>query len=900
MSKRVKNVKMHGPIGAYEYLSDNSPLEELSENDILLQKQVDLLYKKLQENASVDFKREEFTPLKPYTTFSSENTLFVKPGSFLCRIPTKSGPFVGKTLGSGINSAEGGAEASRHDADLLEENEFHNMGESQRTATVFFQGGSVSFDRWSDADFNYAISDTLEYTPDPPEYRLDLVCVQGFPADDQFGKHDTVLGAQDTPWLTVVKGAGFRNSPTFDENDEPVPPNQWFNGKFKDQDPRITYSSEDTGVSKFVAEPLIDSPGLTSAKTYGMGQTSVESISPEREYGTVPAPDDILNSSFKIVPGLTEGFEAFVSSTSELADKNTDGSNQVGVFTIPIAYVKIPRGFDGGRIQSSWVKDIRPLFRSAELTVSERQAIANSYQAQASNRILTVLDSDYQELVNYILQEDQWNVFDLREGQRDISLGNHEGRLKAMEAAIDRPKLQAAPRTSFKDEYPSTQLRPSYPANKYQLPVWTLMWGAGPKTWQTQHDGTGMSYHYGLYYSPGQYIPCVRNYLDRFYHDRQNPTVRADNLNSNKPARVYGAEPTLTRRVVVRKPFLTYATDKWYGFDYEGGDPTEYPARVYRFDNQRPISAKCYWPDSPAKWDDTMTPPDNRYKFQHIELDFIFPDFDPDRDEVTECSEVWTESCSRGRGWSGFGHGGSTTCSGRWVTKCNTYGGDKTPQAELPHWNIPLGWVPYFVDVDALGFVPGSIDSLIIEVSNAGCGAEDWGTFVFYRFNQRGPRWNGINNPDEGLNGTIELPDVDPQYLSLDERKGVPEFGTVGNFKYGSVGETQTWTSRAWDNRRGEIRDWRYRANHVSTGYSGFCLMVNMPIDITRTKHKSSRFFGLFSSTHYTVTKDQGYREKRCKIKISGPAHRYYNGAFLPTEGNSDTGDSVQGQSWID
>ena len=924
MTDRVNNtsVRMHGPLDTYDYSDDNAPLEALAKNDVILQKQVDLLYEKLNEGADASYTKSEFPPLRPHPNANVENELYVEPGSFVCRMPTRSGPMdVVKSKGSGINTARGGSEEDRGLADTTAANEFHEMGESQRTSVVYFNGGGVKFDPWSDDDFNW--TGHLYQDPDPPDHRMDLVCVQGFPSGDQFGTHNTVLGKDGISWLVVIKGAGFRNTPLFDDDGNNVYANQLSNGNYKEEDIKITMSrprnsttdpdfdhAADTGVSKYRYNLNNElTAGLKTARTYGMGNKSVEEKSSTRTYGTIPAPDDIVNSSYHIPPGLDDNFQAILSSTTNVTDVNTGHDGGVGLFTVPIAYVKIPKGYAGTSVESSWIQDIRPLFRSAELTLSERQSISNGYRARATNRYFTIRDSEYQYLVNYILQEDQWNRYELR-GQRDISIGNHEGRLRAMEAVIDRPLLQAAPSYSRHGDVCTPNLTPPYPKSYQSVPDWGQMWGAGPILNDNSYGNGGVRYGFGMYFQRGQFIPCVRNYLDRFYSTRYDSARWAESKSANPHGvvdQIFGADGSQVRRVQVRKKFLTYMTDVWE-YDTWGNytTTTKYPVAAYMNENNRKSQVQCFHPNSPAKLDDSNSPAHSRYKFQQVEIDLIFPSWDPERDAVEECVEVWQESHHDGRGWSGFGHGGSRTDTSKWVTVCTTYGGGRTVQAEFPHWGVPLGIVPYFVDVDALGFVPGSIDSLNIDITNLVDTAKDRGAWMHYRFNARPPLWNGINEW-ESRDSEVVLGPASDEFLTLDERSGRVDIeGNVG-FEYGAVGETQTFETLGGGHEN--TYSWKYKVNQLSPGYCGFCILVHMPIISTTVTN--SVYHGWFDHIHNfflphwhhytTTTTGVQYAAKRAKITISGPAHRYLNGAYLPYTSNSDQGGTTPyGASWID
>jgi hypothetical protein len=914
---RIKKVKVHSPIGVYEHSDDNAPLEELANNDVILQERVDAAYVKLQDSLDVGFTREGYVPLQPEQDGSK---VYVNPGTFLCRMPVRSGPFEGVGRGAGLNTRRGGLDSDKDFAEPENFTDFHRMGESQRSSVIFFNGGYASFDAWKEEDFNY---DRLgaDWVPDEPNHRLDLVCIQGFPASDQFGKNPTVLSDNSMePKLVVVKGAGFRNTPIL-------------NGMYAEGDENITWSpnwGDNIGVDKYRATLLSNSEGITKAKTYGMGMTSVERFSSDRTYGTTPAPDDIINSSFHIMPGLVdEYFTPILSGTEEQSKTQAAVTNKshVGLFCVPVAYVRIPKGYSGGNIRKEWVVDIRPFFRSAELTLPERQAIANSYLPEASNRFLSVFDSDYQALVDYVMREDQWNVYELDaehpHAQRNIVPGNHEGRIRAMEAAASRPRFQVAPRQSSSSR-PLNFYDPIYPKeNPYYQPPWAMISKPGPNRAMNavspgyEPISNGLSYQAGLVMSKGQYIPCVRNYLDRFYTDSWNYHRLYKELDFHErqnygSRRMYGAHSAICRRLVNRKWFLNYNSSFANGrpSSYEGGEITEYPARMSRLKNMRQLHGTfTYNPQGPAKID---LGPNNMYKLQMIEVDFEFPNFNTERDAHDECEEVWSETCSRGKGWSGFGHGGSVTCDGKYITKCVTLGAGKTVARELPYMGIPLGFAPYWIDVDALGFAPGSIDCLQIQVANCLDTKNDFGTFIMYRFCNRPPStlYRNIGQP---YTPTI-VRQPDSKYLTLDERERKLNLEN-GQYVFDAVGEHHKVSTVLSQERREGRSDLptEFIIKQISPGYNGFVLMTNMPI-VKRSwsesgesniyhHHMSSGWNGHSHKNNYTINYVEdatGHKKKRCKLKITGPAHRYYNGAFLPAAGYSDSGDAEYGDQWID
>jgi len=101
------------------------------------------------------------------------------------------------------------------------------------------------------------------------------------------------------------------------------------------------------------------------------------------KFGTIPMPDDVVNVLFS----KTEVDE----SMFDFAEKNLNGS-----FFLPLAYVYVPQTYVAGApIPRNYLKDIRPLFRTAELTLAERQAVAASFQPSLSNPLTTVTHADH-------------------------------------------------------------------------------------------------------------------------------------------------------------------------------------------------------------------------------------------------------------------------------------------------------------------------------------------------------------------------------------------------------------------------------------------------------------------------------------------------------------------------
>jgi len=895
--ERIKKISMHRPITAYNYELDNKPLEQLAANDVRLQKQIDKIQERLFETIRYDFTRNLFKPLRPSVALRDSSYLQVAPGSFICRMPTRSGPWSSeKPIGSGLNTRANGLEIGHSEANTQADEEYHKYGETNRTAVIFYKGGSVKFEPWDDNDFNWKL-DYGDATPDPPEARIDLVCVQGFPSEDQSGENPTSLGtSESSPNLVVIKGAGWRNFPTLTSAGEyDQLGTHLYDGMFRGEDPNITaahysqggyYYGVGTsihpmhGASKYWDATMAPSPGLMRTKTYAISRTGLDYLDPNLEVGTIPAPDDIINSAFHVTPEHVEIFTSVASGLDAQSWAATMPTDQVGLFCVPIAYVRIPRGYSGGSIRPGNIQDIRPLLRSAELTLSEREGLSNMYKPEADNRVLSVMDSDYTALIDYILREDQWNRYELQylwndsdTPQRNLIPGNHEGRIRAMEAAVVRPQVQLAPHNSF-GSIPIPFSNGTDPDTYYQAVTWgenfREYYVAGPKYYPGYKP-----YDPGLYWQPGQYIPCVRNYLNRFLNEVYDPRERWTRRGAlgghpyEEPYRIFGATDVQVRRQVIRGKFLSYSSEyhnaklPYKAFRIARGGHyggTGDPMRRVLYEGAGPNVSHKY-----PEWD--------RYKLQTVELNFTWPKYDPDRDQEEECYEVWHQGEKSG-GWTGFGHGGSYDNAG-WHTVCKMVNEGKVAENQVG-FRIKPGFVPYWIDTDALGFAPGTIDCLQINSFDLGDYNGDHGQMVAFRFNKRGPRYSHDSD-------TPSYPYNDP-YTSLDQRR-----------RY--MGNSGSWSSKGTAGERLTYGD--YAVNQVSYGYSGFCMLVYIGASETDETHYTTWPGRHFWVPHF-LWRWTPWQDRKTKIVITGPAHSFFNGAFLPIASNSDCGDRANGETWID
>ena len=262
-------------------------------------------------------------------------------------------------------------------------NEEYEAKSAARTAVINYKDlHNVTVPGFDDDDFTDA---------DAPDYRIDLLYIQASPSMDESNEFIPRFGnTEETPRLGYVKGAYFR----------------------VDQ-------SSDIGRNEGT---ILNEKGL-DGKLLGLSQIDVYG----RDVGTIPSPDDVVNGSYKSPTTATGG----VSHTPGITPLSLDvwAENQfdnLGVFCLPIAYIKVPRGYrQSDVLPQAAIIDIRPLFRSTELTLSERQAIATSHAPSLNNRLLTLNDPDYTHFKNEVVK-----------GGGVRPQLDHEGRLQVLEARM--------------------------------------------------------------------------------------------------------------------------------------------------------------------------------------------------------------------------------------------------------------------------------------------------------------------------------------------------------------------------------------------------------------------------------------------------------------------------------
>jgi len=139
---------------------------------------------------------------------------------------------------------------------------------------------------------------------------------------------------------------------------------------------------------------------------------------------------DSKTARLSVLKGSGAGLKGLVVPSP---DAITDATN--GVFTLPVAYIKVPHDYvKGDPLHVRNIIDVRPFFKSSEFTSNERQAVANATAPSKDNRFLTANDPEFLEFKNRTI-----------EGVGIQTPGNHEGRISNLEKKLRDPSIQTFP-----------------------------------------------------------------------------------------------------------------------------------------------------------------------------------------------------------------------------------------------------------------------------------------------------------------------------------------------------------------------------------------------------------------------------------------------------------------------
>ena len=406
MTDRINpNIRNYLPNDPYYYGVDNLPFKDLISNDEALQFQLDQLKSQIDSLNG----RNTFGDLKPYTDESKPGYVFVSPGSFIARvnIPADRDNGLRERASNGVHVQTDKVVQAQPESADYGLNSPDELGGVARTALV-----RVLSDNGVDPSIKILPFTTEDY-PDvnsgsnpAPAYRLDVVFVQGYPAED----NDT----SSKPTVGVMQGGWFMSEPEGIADDRKRA-NKWTGGG-ESFGRTLLQKTKDINQSNVIDEKK----GNLSGGTDGL------------RYTTVPLPEDLRNFIYKpsifhegsIIQKPTFEDESSDFDESKIEAYLTEMADKKGIFCLPVCYVLVPFGYVGNvHIPNDNLMDIRPFFRTSEMTFDERQALAISYQPSFRNRFLTRKDPDYLEL------RDSWV-----RGSSPNSPGNHEGRLSVLES----------------------------------------------------------------------------------------------------------------------------------------------------------------------------------------------------------------------------------------------------------------------------------------------------------------------------------------------------------------------------------------------------------------------------------------------------------------------------------
>jgi len=348
-----KNIRYYLPNDPYYYEVDNLPLQDLLTNDERLQIQIDDLRSQL----DVTQGRASFGELKPFLSDGDPGRVFVNPGNFLARMDSASDRF------TGLEETQDNQDLSLPTADVkttdVESNAQFLASGTARTSLVRLRLNedgtvpSVPISAGNVEDYP-ADSDSL-----PPAYRLDLVYVKAEKSEDQDG---------GTPSLSVLRGAYFIRGA---------------NGAFGRSGtdlPRYENTGTKSNPRTMIQDVNNVPPVLIEAKTNpGDGKPL---------FTTVPTADILNSKGYENTP-LRQSPDGASINVADLVDYVASQSNSS--FGLPICYVLVPFNYiEGTALTEDNLIDIRPFFRSNELTLPERQAIATADAPNILNPFTTL------------------------------------------------------------------------------------------------------------------------------------------------------------------------------------------------------------------------------------------------------------------------------------------------------------------------------------------------------------------------------------------------------------------------------------------------------------------------------------------------------------------------------
>ncbi len=403
MANTIKrNIRFYQPNDPYTSEVDNLPLKDLLSNDEILQVQVDQLRAEIGQLTG----RSTFGDLKPYVDESAPGYIFANPGSFIARVnsaPDRADGLQERRAPGMLAENDKIVKAQPEDSSYgIDGVKGWGMGRTALVRLLETNGAnpSVVIPAFTTDDY----PDVVEGSNSAPAYRMDIVFIEAYPAEDQ----DNLK-----PKLGVMQGGWFMESP------ETVNLNRKEGSRFADD-------AELEGRTSLQKTTEINLGNVIDEKKGG-ANGGFEG----HKYTTTPLVEDLKNFTFR--PDDCVRTPLFGEQWSDIptADALSDWADgqltERGTFCLPLCYVLTPFGhLEGSFIPSSNVVDIRPFFRTAELTLDERQGMVAAFRPSFTNRVMTRRDPDYRTLRD-----------DIVKGVGSDSPGNHEGRLVSLEDRLE-------------------------------------------------------------------------------------------------------------------------------------------------------------------------------------------------------------------------------------------------------------------------------------------------------------------------------------------------------------------------------------------------------------------------------------------------------------------------------
>ena len=347
INENIRYFKANDP---YYFEVDNLPLRDLVENDKNLEEAVlaisgETSFKGIKElarkikNRIVKFRkpkgsaaqaigREGFDDLLPYVS-GEDGRIYVTPGVFSARTSKLNSYHDGSFEQESSNmSVTVGEPLSQN---RLKNQEFNTPGRLEVFQLLADSSGvdpSVLVPSFNAEDFDFGVVGD-------PAYRIDLIGVAG----------------EDNPYVFLIEGAGFASNHA---------------------GTRMNAIGDNIGgtfTEAWENDPESNLHDLeASANNYG----KLDFGTGTKKRGSFPLPDDLFNSAPEIL--------------NNVITENTNAG-----FGVALAYILVPAGFtQETTIPTDNVVDVRPIFRSAELTLAERQGIVMADPpASISNPFIT-------------------------------------------------------------------------------------------------------------------------------------------------------------------------------------------------------------------------------------------------------------------------------------------------------------------------------------------------------------------------------------------------------------------------------------------------------------------------------------------------------------------------------